>query len=435
MVTPYAPYRDGIAAYSVQEVVQRNKNGEQIEVVSPVPSAAHYHLNLGSFKGATDLVKKARRYDKVIVQFYPELLFGKCSGRIERYLVWKSLRILCSVTSVEFRIHEINYGVFEKNFIERRAAKKALKSAETVFAHTQAETIELTAKLGLRAGVVKLFSHGEYFSSQVKLTKPQARSDLNIDSKKHVFLCIGFIQEHKGFDQAIRAFTELQTSSAELYIVGSTRVDVPELVDYSNALQKLADQSPGCHMKHQFVSDYEFDSWIIAADTVLVPYKEIWSSGVLERSKLHNKKIIASDVGGLGDQADTSTVMFTDHDTLVKAMNDDLPINSKSVEQKELMQIDDIESMKLAVKERAHARKTSLSNQTITSFDSMPALKRPEPVSPSKYKSRIKSFVYRLINWQIEPVDKHVTMLQNSTEKAFEELQRRVETIEESSSK
>ena len=39
------------------------------------------------------------------------------------------------------------------------------------------------------------------------------------------------------------------------------------------------------------------------ADTLVLPYREIWSSGVMERAKLFNRVVIAADVGGLGDQA------------------------------------------------------------------------------------------------------------------------------------
>jgi len=440
MVTPYAPYRDGIATYSVQEVRQRQINGENIEVLSPLPSAAHHHLALGGLRGVLALIKRSHKYKKMVIQFYPELLFGRSRGRTERYLTWKALRVLCARLPVEIRVHEINYGLFKKNFIERRAARKALKSAEAVYVHTQAETIELTQQLGLRAGLVKLFTHGEFFNQAADLTQDQARKDLDLPADEHIFLCIGFVQEHKGFDQAVRAFNDLNTDQAKLYIVGSTRVDAPELIQYSNKLQSLVDSTDNCVYKSQYVSDYEFDAWIIAADTVLVPYREIWSSGVLERAKLYGKKVIASDVGGLGDQADESTALYTEYPGLVKAMKLCLPhVSDQKVSKAEATSFDLVEAQN-TIRERAKSRKQSQNIHTnskqhrpVSDLENLPTLKRPEPVSPSRSKSKIKSFVYRLINWQIDPVEKHVGLLQNSTETAVQKLQDRIKTLEDKS--
>ena len=39
MVTPYAPMRDGIAAYALQAVAALRRAGEQVDVLSPGPTA------------------------------------------------------------------------------------------------------------------------------------------------------------------------------------------------------------------------------------------------------------------------------------------------------------------------------------------------------------------------------------------------------------
>ena len=45
-----------------------------------------------------------------------------------------------------------------------------------------------------------------------------------------------------------------------------------------------------------------FDRWIVAADTVVLPYRHIWSSSVAERAALFGRPVIATRVGGLADQ-------------------------------------------------------------------------------------------------------------------------------------
>jgi hypothetical protein len=51
MVGPYAPARDGIASYTVQEVRRLVEDGHDVEVLSPAPSAAHQHLDLRHWRG------------------------------------------------------------------------------------------------------------------------------------------------------------------------------------------------------------------------------------------------------------------------------------------------------------------------------------------------------------------------------------------------
>jgi hypothetical protein len=66
----------------------------------------------------------------------------------------------------------------------------------------------------------------------------------------------------------------------------------------------------------QYVTDELFDTWLMASDCVIVPYREIWSSGVAARAKLFNKPIIASNVGGLKDQLGGKDIIFNDDEEL-----------------------------------------------------------------------------------------------------------------------
>lgn len=75
MVTPYPPVRDGIANYAVQEVKRLRADGHDVEVLSPEPSAAHHHLELTSRRGPLALAKRTGAYDRVIVQFHPDMFF------------------------------------------------------------------------------------------------------------------------------------------------------------------------------------------------------------------------------------------------------------------------------------------------------------------------------------------------------------------------
>lgn len=46
----------------------------------------------------------------------------------------------------------------------------------------------------------------------------------------------------------------------------------------------------------EYVSDEDFDMWIVAADVLLLPYRRAWSSGALARARLLGTRSIVSSV-------------------------------------------------------------------------------------------------------------------------------------------
>ena len=61
----------------VAELIAR---GDDVTVLSPYPSAAQWNEDLRSLSGIRRTIGRARRFDRVIVQFYPELFFSTVHG-------------------------------------------------------------------------------------------------------------------------------------------------------------------------------------------------------------------------------------------------------------------------------------------------------------------------------------------------------------------
>ncbi len=324
MITPYAPYRDGIAVYAVQEVRAMRRSGHDVEVLSPLPSAAHRHLVIGSITGMSRLLRIAGRYDRIIIQFYPELLFGACRGRVERLGVWRLLKQLANKVTLELRIHEIDYGAITVDPLTLSTARSALLAAAKLQVHTAAEAAKLADALDLEVSMIELVDHGGNFERRTTVDKATARAELGLNPDEHVFISIGFIQAHKGFDRGVRSFgrANLGQLNARYIVVGSTRVDHPDLVRYATELQALCNGTPGAEFRHEFVSDEEFDTWLVAADTMVLPYRDIWSSSVLERASLFNIPIVTTAVGGLADQAPEGAVVVENDAGLTQALAD-----------------------------------------------------------------------------------------------------------------
>ena len=117
-----------------------------------------------------------------------------------------------------------------------------------------------------------------------------------------------------------RAFAGLGEHGCRLEIVGSLRLEDNEFVAYVDELRDLTDATPGATLHEEYVSDAEFDVWLVAADVLVLPYRLIWSSGVCERAALYDRPVIASRTGGLADQVTTNATLVEDDAELAAAM-------------------------------------------------------------------------------------------------------------------
>jgi glycosyltransferase involved in cell wall biosynthesis len=304
MVSPYPPLRDGIAAYAVQAVAALRGEGHEVEVLSPGPSAAHHHLDLQGPRGPLALARRVRGYDKVVIQFHPDIFYPVPSTPLRHAQV--SLALLVAVRaarSSEVIVHEIDYRIGRRRGPDGIAARRLWRRVDRVVLHTEGERRDFIEAFGVRPERTAVVAHGANFVRRTSMTRQAARRSLGIPDEELVFLAIGFIQPHKGFDRAVRAFDGLGAHGCSLHVVGSVRVDEPEYLVYLAELRGLVEATPGAHLHDQYVSDELFDRWLVAADVVVLPYRNIWSSGVLERALLYERRVIATAVGGLSQQA------------------------------------------------------------------------------------------------------------------------------------
>ena len=321
MVSPYPPTRDGLANYAVQEVKLLRAEGHDVEVLSPGPSAAHHHLELRGVRGALALAKRVRGYDRVIVQFHPAMFFPEPSTSPERAAIYGTLAVAWRAASdIELRVHEFPHEGAAGSRIEATAARAMWQAVDHISVHTEVERQLLASAYGLSAARIAVVDPGASFERRTELTQEEARVRLGLEPDGFVFLSIGFLQPHKGFDRAVRAFGDLGERGCRLEIVGSLRVDAPEYVVYLEDLRELVDETNGVTLHEEYVSDAEFDVWIVAADALVLPYRLIWSSSVCERASLYQRPLIASRVGGLEDQTPADAIMVDSDRDLAEAM-------------------------------------------------------------------------------------------------------------------
>lgn len=436
VVTPYAPWRDGIGAYALQQVRRLRRAGHHVEVLSPRPSAAHHHGDLRGRAGARLLTRLGRRFDRVVLHFHPDVVYRlppTAGSRIDTALAYGAA--FRALPHVEIRLHEIDHR-WAHDEATAWATRWMLAGAEVITVHSAEQRDQLVDGFRVPADRVVLVDHGADFEPRTTADRAHARASLGLPADEHVFLCIGFVQPHKGFDRAARAFAGLGAEGARLDIVGSVRVTDQQARDHAAELEAIAGREPGVHLHLGFLSDEMFDRWIVAADTVVLPYRHIWSSSVAERAALFGRPVIATNVGGLGHQVEAmeGSVLVDDNAGLARAMA--AAIGRDATARPPVAWPDgDRARIQAEVEARATAaRGGAASGRTWAGSDgSGPALSAPvrrigpltapAPVSARPGVSLAKRLIRRVIAWELTPISDQVNRLQRATADALDQAE------------
>lgn len=440
VVTPYPPTRDGIAAYALQQVYALRHAGHDVEVLSPGPSAAHHHLDLLDARAGFALAKRVRDYDRVIVQFHPNYFYPQPSTPSQRARVSATLAVAFrAARDLEVYVHEIDYRYGRGRGPDALATRAMWRAVDRVYVHTDTERDDFMRAFGLRRDHVLVAQHGQDFTRRTFHSRASARETLGIEPGVFSFLSIGFIQPHKGFDRAVRAFAGLAARGCRYDVVGSVRVEEPEYAAYRAELEGLVHSTPGAHLHSGFVSDELFDRWLVAADAVVLPYREIWSSSVLERAALYDVPVIATAVGGLVEQAGQrpGVLLVADDGELRSVMwrmsgagVTRLPAQAPWPTDRAGLR-DDVQA---EVRARAVAHRggqvargaSGLAVAASTAMSApvrrLPPLVLPGPVSARPGASIAKRLIRRLTAWQIEPVVGQLNALRSATVESIERV-------------
>ncbi len=426
MVSPYPPTRDGLANYAVQEVKRLRADGNDVEVLSPGPSAAHHHLDLNGVRGALALARRVRGYDQVIVQYHPAIFFGERSTPSERTRVYLALAAAWNVARhVELRVHEFPHAGAE-TARESFAARRMWAAVDRISVHTNRERSEFAAAFGVPTSAIEVAAHGAHFERRTNVERVEARTRLGLEPEGFVFLSIGFLQPHKGFDRAIRAFAGLDQHGCRLEIVGSVRVEDSEYAGYVEDLRNLADATPGVTLRDEYVSDAEFDMWLVAADALVLPYRLIWSSGVCERAALYHRPVIASRAGGLADQVGENATLVDNDEELAAAMRSIAGLVDEA-RRSGGWPTEDRDSVMGEIQSRAARRRphsvtgavgvmtpSRAARNRTAPLRRLTPLPLPEARSARPGASSLKRVVRRLTAWQIDPIVGQVNRLQQA---------------------
>ena len=311
--------RFGIARYPLEEVQALKAGGWEVLCVGlTAESEGIRNFDLAKFRdaGAFLLYILNNRWEKVSFHFYHGFVFPHLGGGLLVKLVTRLLQLLCLFLlgflnrDSAVVIHEIPLDNQIIGF--RRVlcgfSLRGFKRIE-VFTATVLERLIRTYPM-LCPGRVVVVDHGRHMQQLFRGSREEARRRLGVELAGRMFLCIGFWGPQKGFDMAVRAMKSALRPTGKLCIVGSLNGSSEELSRHRDALRDLSEGCDRVSLIERYVTDEEFDIWIRAADTVILPYRSILNSGVGARAVAAGTELWVSDLPELVSQFPSATVFW-----------------------------------------------------------------------------------------------------------------------------
>lgn len=200
-------------------------------------------------------------------------------------------------------VHNVNAGARDANdtALNRLTLGIQYRLADHIFVHTKRMKNELVRDFRVCESRVSVIPFG--INNAVPctdLTADEARRRLGLSSGDRTLLFFGNIAPYKGLEYLVDAFHHVAArGNYRLVIAGRPR---PDADDYWNALRTTIDadvRAGRIITRIEFVPDVETEVYFKAADVVVLPYTEIFQSGVLFLGYSFGLPVIAADVGSM----------------------------------------------------------------------------------------------------------------------------------------
>ena len=272
-------------------------------------------LNLrGSHSGSASAVEKVRRvarYYARLIAYVPtapagvfHVLWNNKFQTFDRTLLMLYYRA-CG-KRVVLTAHNVNAGKRDTNDtrLNRLTLKVQYKLCDRVFVHTPLMKRQLVDEFSVKSDAVTVIPYGiNNAVPDTALTRADARQYFGIGPREKTILCFGAIAPYKGLEYLVTAFERLLASGGDYRLIVAGQPKPGAAGYWRDIAARLAPhvQSGRAITHARFIEDSEAERYFKAADVLVLPYREIFQSGMLFFGYSFGLPVVVADVGSLRD--------------------------------------------------------------------------------------------------------------------------------------
>lgn len=233
----------------------------------------------------------------------PRLLHILWNGKFE-YFDRTLLMVYCKLRGKKIALtaHNVNRGKRDSNdsLLNRLTLRIQYRLVDHIFVHTDKMRTELLEDFGVRGEAVTRIPYGlNNAVPSTVLTPATAKNRLGIASAEKTILFFGRIAPYKGLEYLLTAFHKISSNHANyrLIIAGEPMKGYEEYINRIHQIVNQAESQDRIIPKLEFIPDEDTELYFKAADVLVLPYKDIFQSGILFLGYSFGLPVIAADVG------------------------------------------------------------------------------------------------------------------------------------------
>lgn len=274
------------------------------------------HVRFFNLHGGSQKAGFRRRLVKMLV-FYAQLIRYAATAKPKIFhILWNNklqvfdrtvLMLLYKVLGkqVVLTAHNVNAGRRDKkdSWLNRATLRCQYQLLDHLFVHTEKMRDELVIEFGVNSQKITIIPYPVNNAvPYTELTGEEARQRLGIRQDEKVILFFGAIKQYKGLEYLVAAFLQIAVeSNYKLIIAGERKKGSEECWD---SIERTIEESPHKDkilQKIEFIPDAEAEIYFKAADVAVLPYTEIFQSGILFMAYSFGLPVIATKVGSFAE--------------------------------------------------------------------------------------------------------------------------------------
>jgi glycosyltransferase involved in cell wall biosynthesis len=226
---------------------------------------------------------------------------GKPSGRNVRWFDWQLRALKRAGVRIVWTVHNLKgHAAKSQDPNDAAAHRIMIECADAIILHCEyarEALIEMYRPSASAQDKMHVLLHGSYVRQyDVDLDQQAARRALGLTEAGTVFAFVGSIRGYKNVGELLDAFMRVDelTSDDRLFIAGR-----PYPPKFGRKLEKLASQDKRIVLELDRLPEEQLTRILRASDAVVLPFRDILTSGSAILSLSHGRPVIAPAMGCL----------------------------------------------------------------------------------------------------------------------------------------
>jgi D-inositol-3-phosphate glycosyltransferase len=204
---------------------------------------------------------------------------------------------------IVFTAHNVNQARRDSkdSWLNRITLKIQYRLCDHIFVHTQKMKQELCQDFDVAEEAVTVIRYPiNNAFADTELTPADAKRRLGLGEDEKAILFLGRIVPYKGIEsllEAVRLLLADKQTKYRLIVAGEPKKGSEEYLDEIQRSVTRNFEQGQVILRMQFIPDDEMEVYLKGADVLVLPYKEIFQSGVLFLAYPFGLPVVATDVG------------------------------------------------------------------------------------------------------------------------------------------